>query len=85
MKKVDTWLKVHKLSLKISKTHIMLFKGNKAAYYFPKISVDSKYITQINCTKFLGIMIDDKLTWKYHIEYISKDCKRDRNIMENMP
>ena len=86
MKKVDTWLKVNKLSLNISKTHFMLFKGNKTAHYYPKISVDNKYITQVNCTKFLGIMIDDKSTWKHHIEYISKkDCKRDRIIMEIMP
>ena len=63
MKKVDTWLKVNKLSLNISKIHFMLFKGNKTAHYYPKISVDSKYITQVNCIKFLGIMIDDKLTW----------------------
>ena len=36
----------------------MLFKGNKTAHYYPKISVDNKYITQVNGTKFLGIMID---------------------------
>ena len=47
MKKVDTWLKVNKLSLNISKTQFMLFKGNKTAHYYPKISVDSKYITQV--------------------------------------
>ena len=63
MKKVDTWLKVNKLSLNISKIHFMLLKGNKTAHYYPKISVDSKYITQVNCIKFLGIMIDDKSTW----------------------
>ena len=33
MKKVDTWLKVNKLSLNISKTHFMLFKSNKTAHY----------------------------------------------------
>ena len=80
-KKVDTWLKVNKLSLNISKTHFMLFKGNKTAHYYPKISVDNKYITQVNCTKFLGIMIDDKLTWKHHIEYISKKIARGIGIL----
>ena len=81
MKKVDTWLKVNKLSLNISKTHFMLFKGNKTAHYCPKISVDNKYITQVNCTKFLGIMIDDKLTAKHHIEYISKKIARGIGIL----
>ena len=59
----------------------MLFKGNKTAHYCPKISVDSKYITQVNCTKFLAIMIDDKLTWKHHIEYISKKIARGIGIL----
>ena len=70
MKKVDTWLKVNKVYLNISKTHFMLFKVSKTVHYYPKISVDNKYITQVNCTKFIGIMIDDELTWKHHIEYI---------------
>ena len=85
MKKEDTWLKVNRPSLNISKTHFMLFKGNTTAHYHPKISVDNKCITQVNCTIFLGIIIDSKLTWKHHIEYMSKkDCKRDRNFMETM-
>ena len=85
MKKEDTWLKVNKLSLNLSKIHFMLFKGNTTVHYYPKISVDNKYITQVNCNKFLGIIIDYKLTWKHHIEYISKkDSKRDRNFMETM-
>ena len=81
MKKVDTWLKVNKLSLNISNTQFMLFKGNKTAHYFPKISVDNKYITQVNCTKCLGIVIDDKLIWKHHMKYISKKIARGIGIL----
>ena len=65
MKQVDKWLKVN-----ISKTHFIIFKGNKTVNYFRKTSVDNKYITQVNCTKFLDIMIDAKLTRKHNIEYM---------------
>ena len=44
MKKVDTWLKVNKLSLNISKTHFMLFKGNKTAHYYPKYQLTTRIL-----------------------------------------
>ena len=44
MKKVDTWLKVNKLSLNISKTHFMLFKGNKTAHCYPKYQLTTSIL-----------------------------------------
>ena len=85
MKIEDTWLKVNKISLNTNKTHPMLFKGNGTAHFFPKISIDEKYIKQVNCTKFLG----NYDSWWINLEtsyriHIKKECKRNRHIMENM-
>ena len=33
--------------------------------------MDGELLMWTKCVKFLGILIDDKLTWKNHIEYIS--------------
>jgi hypothetical protein len=36
------------------------------------ISYNIKFINNIFCTKFLGIMIDGALTWKNHIDLLIK-------------
>ena len=35
-----------------------------------KIEIDNEEIDQVYKTKFLGIIIDNKITWKQHITYI---------------
>jgi len=27
-------------------------------------------IKNVNCSKYLGVMIDNKLTWQHHIDYV---------------
>ena len=27
-------------------------------------------IKNVNCSKYLGVIIDNKLTWQYHIDYV---------------
>jgi len=29
-------------------------------------------IKRVNCSKYLGIYVDDQLNWKYHIECVYK-------------
>ena len=36
-----------------------------------QISIDGHKIDETDHTKFLGVVIDSKLTWKHHISYIT--------------
>ena len=38
-------------------------------------------INQVNETKFLGVMVDDKLSWASHINYISKKISKGIGIL----
>ena len=78
---VVKWLQVNKLSLNIDKTHYMLFKGNKTLNSNILIEIDGKPIQKVNKTKFLGVIMDDKLTWKHHIEYISSKISKGIGII----
>ena len=69
MTKISSWLKANKLSLNINKTHYMLFKGKRAIKYEISIKIDQAQTKQTQCTIFLGVQIDDKITWKNHIIY----------------
>ena len=75
LNKLKTWFRVNKLSLNVSKTNFILFSGRKCIKNV-SISIDDECIDRVFSTKFLGVYIDDKLSWKQHISTIkSRLCK----------
>ena len=73
---ISLWLKVNKLSLSIKKTHYMVFCRRKRLDVDVKLLIDGEAIDDVQKTKFLGIIIDNKLSWKYHIDHISGKIAR---------
>ena len=62
LQKLNTCLTANKLSLNIFKTHYMVFdrgkeKRGQDSFYLNKILIES-----VKFTKFLGVIIDEKLT-----------------------
>ena len=72
---IAEWLKVNILTLNLNKTICMIFskRHNNADV---SIKLEGKLITRVSQTKFLGLIIDDKLNWKAHISYISGKISR---------
>jgi hypothetical protein len=76
---VKKWCDLNKLSINIKKTNYMIVKSsNKKITENINIKITNKDGT-ICCLerkdhiKYLGVLIDEKLSWKYHIAYI---CSR---------
>ena len=70
------WFKANKLTLNNKKTRSMtICKGTTPNL---NIKLDNDYITEISNNssekyfKFLGFRMDNKLTWKHHIEHVEK-------------
>ena len=61
------WFKANKLSLNLQKTVMMWFGKNSNSI---KIKMDDITIPTVKYTKFLGVYLDDELTWHVHINYI---------------
>ena len=76
LEQISLWLKVNKLSLNVKKTHYMVFTNKKSRTANLKISIDNQIIDEVCQTKFLGVIIDNKLTWKNHILYICGKISR---------
>ena len=73
MKKITNWLNVNKLSLNTTKTKFILFRSrNKKSKHDLNISINEENIKQVKSITFLGIVIDEFLTWRDHIDLISK-------------
>ena len=68
LKQLVIWINIIKLSLNIDKTHYMIFTSSKhLAKTKNNVVIKNIIISQVTTTKFLGVILDDKLTWKPHI------------------
>ena len=76
LEQISLWLKVNKNYLNVKKTHYMVFTNKKSRTANLKISIDNQIIDEVCQTKFLGVIIDSKLTWKNHIFYICGKISR---------
>ena len=72
LQKIVLWLNSNKLSLNVSKTHYMLFSPHKKCKMkkSTNIVLNGQQITETANTKFLGVMLDNKLKWSVHINTI---------------
>ena len=78
---IQTWLKVNKLTLNVKKTKYMLIgsrpKLDLVSNNFA-VKVDNISIERVTVYKSLGVSVDEDLTWKAHIEEISKKISAGR-------
>ena len=68
--KIFTRVRVNKLSLNIEKTNFMLFTPKGFSRNIDHISIDGQRIEEVRHIKFLGMILDNKLNWHAHCEYI---------------
>ena len=79
--KILEWLAANKLIINLDKTHLMLFT-NRSRPNSISINVKGQTIEEITETKFLGVILDNKLCWNAHIEYISKKISKSVSILK---
>ena len=48
------------------------------------VILDNTVLDRVSHTKFLGVLIDENLTWKYHIDWVSKTLSRNIGIMNKL-
>ena len=81
LSKISKWIQVNKLSLNVGKTNFMLFSGRRQVPSIPNIKMNDVEIKCIRKSKFLGIIIDDKLTWIHHIDHVCKKISKSIGIL----
>ena len=75
MNKLNVWFNVNKLSLNVSKTHFMVF-GKLKHIGNIKITINDVEIEHVSVTKFLGVLIDEKLNWLDHINKVKSKLSK---------
>ena len=85
LKVLVTWLKANKLSLNESKTELIIFRPTqKHLVIYPNIILNKvKLIPQKHVT-YLGITIDEHLSWIKHIENLCNKLSRANGILSKL-
>ena len=79
------WFIANKLTLNLKKTKLIQFTHNSiSAEKDISITIDNTTIESVNYHKFLGIIIDNKLSWKEHINYLSNKILKLIYIMKSI-
>ena len=83
LKRVSDWLALNKLSLNVKKTKFMLFhyKQKNISSYIPEIMIDGIAIERVHDFNFLGLTLDDNMSWKSHTNKIANKISRALGII----
>ena len=66
--KVQDWLQANRLQLNVSKSVIMLIGSwQKLRNRSVSVSINGKALASVTSTRYLGVLIDQHLTWKLHV------------------
>ena len=71
-RKLIKWCNSNKLTINFDKTNFILFhaKNKPIPPNFDKIIVDGNVVRRVASTKYLGLYMDELLTWRDHVSYI---------------
>ena len=88
--KVCEWLKCNRLSLNALKTELMIMGTSQKLSNLDidpsmtpfKLILNNYEIRRVKKTKYLGMIVDDSLTWEDHIAYITLKINRGIGIIK---
>ena len=83
LKKVTQWIRANKLSLNLQKTKYMIF-SNTIETLPTDIVLDEIPLENVSHIKFLGITVDNKLSWKTHIENTIRTISRNTGVINRL-
>ena len=81
LRKLYDWLGINRLSLNVTKTNFVLFHSINKPKSSITIKINKKSIEEVKYVKYLGVLIDSHLTFKYHINELTKKVARSTGIL----
>ena len=85
LKKIVDWLRANKLSLNEIKTEFIIFRSpQKLLTTNISIKLNKFKLTPVHYVKYLGMYIDNTLSWKTHINNLSNKLARANGIISKL-
>ena len=91
LKNVCDWLTANKLTLNTKKSNFVIFRPRqKKLVYEVNLNVidnNTNTLTSLECkeyVKYLGVLIDSHLSWKFHIDYVASKLSKIVGIIARL-
>ena len=83
---VYEWLCLNKLSLNIKKTKFMIFHNRQRNInsIIPNLHINNHFIERVTNFNFLGVTLDQHMSWDAHINKISSKISRTAGILSRL-
>ena len=83
--KLREWFQANKLSLNLNKTKYIFFHPSRnedeIPLKLPRLIIDGTEIKREKFIKFLGVILDESLSWKNHIDMVKIKTSKNLGIM----
>ena len=83
--KINIWFQANKLSLNANKTNYIFFHKPRMEknipFNLPILRINDTEIKRKQSIKFLGVLVDEHLTWKNHIELLETKIAKNIGVL----
>ena len=80
---LSNWFLANKLSINVKKSNFMIFKPRQNWQKIDlKIEINSYRIEQVREVVFLGVILDEHISWKPHISHIASKISKSIGIIQ---
>ena len=83
---VQEWLLINKLSVNVNKTKFMIFHHpqRKIEHLVPALELNSEPLERVSEFNFLGLTLDEHISWKPHVQKIANKISRIIGILRRL-
>ena len=83
MLKLTQWCRANKLSINFKKSNFMVFRPRQRRQTLDiSIQIDNNVIEHVKETVFLGVILEEQLSWKPHILSVSRKISKSIGIID---
>ena len=81
----QTWFNANKLSLNVTKTKYSFFhplsRADQIPLRLPELKINNVRIERETTTKFLGVLLDENMTWRNHIACVENKITKNLGLL----
>ena len=85
LQKISQWFRANKLSLNVKKRNYTLFHKcslkDKMPLKLPELKIGNNIIEKATSIKFLGVMIDENISWRDHIKTVENKLSKNIGLL----